>query len=328
MAVLDCSGKYPNVYFDVLQREWKVHGDASKCFSEERDLLELCRRVSPGLQVVNIMRANEPVKFTVYGCSNSERNRNCSRLIKKSATPYKCLHGPYKSDELYIPPKCEFQHLYSNDACQTQDHWSLLAAEKCKSSKYSLNSSLLLEWCSQVATFSGIEFVCCPVQANLVEAVDLLDEDEDIDDDNSADNEPYDFINYDDYNEENPDSPAQLPNENSLLSGGEEKQLNNNQKTDFNKVGSDDQLTAMKTEMDNLDTNEFINNFNKVKKIIDAMDVKKEELSDLEAVEGTKEQKEQYEKQKQFIIASIQNSTDNVICVFIYLFIYFSQILQ
>ena len=166
------------------------------------------------------------------------------------------------------------------------------------------------------------------MQANLVEAVDLLDEDEDIDDDNSADNEPYDFINYDDYNEENPDSPAQLPNENSLLSGGEEKQLNNNQKTDFNKVGSDDQLTAMKTEMDNLDTNEFINNFNKVKKIIDAMDVKKEELSDLEAVEGTKEQKEQYEKQKQFIIASIQNSTDNVICVFIYLFIYFSQILQ
>lgn len=142
VAVLDCSQKHPNVYFDVLRKEWLVHSGDGKCYNNDEDLLELCRAVYPGLAVRNVMRLDQPVKFTVYACSETEKfqakvlslgsKSGCKKVLKKSVKPYRCLYGEYKPADLVIPAKCEFMHLYSNENCQTQDHWNLLATEKCK----------------------------------------------------------------------------------------------------------------------------------------------------------------------------------------------------
>lgn len=322
VAVLDCNQRHPNVYFDVLRKEWMVYDGDTKCYQDTNELLNLCRAVYPGLSVKNVVRMNEPVKFTVYACSNEdyksktfslEKNKGCSKILKRKVTPYKCLYGEYQAENLYIPPKCEFQHLITNDGCKSQDLLNLLAAEKCKSSMAALNSSLLLKWCEGVNTFTGIEFVCCPktylnYMANQQEKVF---EDEDIDDD-------YDYINYDEYN----DLYASEISSDQVLIGSEEKKINNLNEnkldSDFNKVSltqmpENKKLNRMKSDMDKLDANQFIEYFNKVQAIIQAFDVKKEEESDLEAVEGSREQKEQYERQKSFIINSIKNSTENLI---------------
>lgn len=285
VALLDCSQKYPNVYFDVLRRDWLVHSTDTKCYTTDQDLLELCKSVYPGLKVTNILRQPQATKFTLYACNEDSQqpptlslatNQGCRKVLRKKVTPYKCLYGEYKSQDLAVPPKCEFMHLYSNDECQSQDHWSLLASEKCRSSGQTMNASSLLKWCDGVGTFKGIEFVCCPNVARGFDFVDVKkEEDEDIDDDYGDDDFGYDYVRPE---------------------GEEVKKLDN-----------------MKEDMDKLNANEFIATFNKVKVIVDALDVAAEEKEDMEAVEGTKEQKEQYEKQKNFIIMSIQNSTEKLI---------------
>lgn len=323
VAVLDCTQKHPNVYFDISRKEWMVHSYDTRCYQSNDELLDLCRMTYPDLNVQNVMRMNEPVKFTVYACSTNdnfeakvlslENSRGCSKLLKKSVMPYKCLHGDYQAENLYIPPKCLYQHLIINEGCQSQDHLNLLAAEKCKLSEATVNSSILLKWCDGVATFTGIEFVCCPNKYDFI-ATDKNYEDEDIDDDYDGYDEKssYDF-GYDDYN----DVYSSNENEKKVLYGAEEKFIDN-QKEDFNKItptqmAEVQKLNEMKKDMNKLNANEFIENFNKVLAIVQAFDVAKEEESDLEAVEGTREQKEQYEKQKHFIITSIQNSTENLI---------------
>jgi len=215
--------------------------------------------------------------------------------------PFKCLHGNYKSRELYIPSKCEFAHLYSNDGCQTQDHWTLLASQKCESGSLSLNSSKLLKWCDAPGTFEGVEFVCCPKKYDFIspQAEVKNYEDEDIDDE-------YDYEDIPNYSYDA-----------ETLIGGEEAIINSHDYNDVNFVPENHQaiknLEEMKADMDKLDTNEFINEFNKVKKIFDKLSVVDEEATDMEAVEGTLQQKEQYEKQKNFIVMSIQNTTENLI---------------
>lgn len=323
VAVLGCDQAHPNVYFDVLQKEWMVHGADTKCYQSEPELLDLCRSVYPGLGVVNIMRMSEPVQFTVYACkmdnnidvlSLAKNNERCSQVAKRKVTPYKCLYKEYRAENLFIPPTCEFQHLISNDGCQSQDHLNLLATEKCKSGNAKLNTSLLLKWCDGVGTFTGIEFVCCPKTYMDYTPKTVL-EDEDIDDDFY--NVDSDF--YDDYDESELDMPAVVANKGPLI-GAEETKINNViAKPEFNDIDPNQvkeikQLDEMKSTMDKLDANEFIENFNRVQAVVDALDVAREEKSDLEAVEGTAEQKEQYERQKNFIIKSIQNSTENVSC--------------
>ena len=142
VALLDCEQKHPNVYFDVLQKEWMVHGADTKCYQSESELKGLCQTVYPGLGVVNVMRVSEPIQFTVYACSMGENvnekvlsleknNEGCTKIARRKVTPYKCLYKEYKAENLFIPPTCEFQHLISSDGCQSQDHLNLLAAEKC-----------------------------------------------------------------------------------------------------------------------------------------------------------------------------------------------------
>lgn len=356
VAVLDCSKKYPNVYFDTTRHEWIVHSADSKCFSTEKDLLDLCRLVYPKLNVRNLMRADDPVKFTIYGCTNgrgdtnsvltleeTDKLKNCSKLKTKSVYPYKCLHGEFQAIELFIPPKCQFQHLYSNDACQTQDHWNLLSIEKCKASNSALNTSMLLQWCdaetSGISTFSGIEFVCCPEGQSPPAAVVLTTdnksnqqlenqqilsyiEDEDIDDDDSltydededdetepTNNKQNDDINLDDYNS--------ITLGSNLLNG---KKVNN--KPELVKT-TEANFEPQNQVLDLKDENSVETDLNEadVRKLLNTFDVQEQEKSDREAVDGTDDQKKEYEKQKQLIITSIQASLNNVSCFLILILI-------
>ena len=309
-----------------------VHLTSTKCFNTESDLLDLCKVAYPNLKVVNVMRLDEPVKFTIYGCKigqsdsssssssskiirtdEPEKLKDCSKLKMKRVQPYKCLHGEFQSSELYIPPRCQFQHLFSNDGCQTQDHWSLLSNEKCKSSGSILNSSILLQWCdgatNGISTFSGIEFVCCPKVENVEpdQPSETFSEDEDIDDDQEEQTDETEEV-------EESNQDQQLLENNSLI-GNEEKKINDIYEE--NKIDSsdanilpDEQIELTINEAKNENANDF--NYASIKLILDKIDINKEDMSDMEAAEGTVEQKEQYEKQKKLIISSIQNSLDNV----------------
>ncbi len=167
---------------------------------------------------------------------------------------------------------------------------------------------MLLKWCDGVGTFTGIEFVCCPI-TYLDYTPKTVVEDEDIDD--NVDSELYD-----DYAENELDVPELKSDE--VLIGIEETKINQDKPgpefndVDPNQVKEMKKLDELKSTIDKLDANEFIENFNRVQAVVDSFDVALEEKSDLEAVEGTSEQKEQYENQKNFIIKSIQNSTESV----------------
>lgn len=260
------------------------------------------------------MKSEDPVKFTIYGCTNNdlqpadniitlednEKIKNCSKLRTKNVAPYKCLYGDFQSSELYIPPKCQFQHLYSNDQCQSQDHWNLLSIEKCKSSNLVLNTSMLLKWCdasiSGVSTFSGIEFVCCPDKVNDEQSKQQLAnqqiinyfEDEDIDDDNT---------NYDD------DDAAEDEDDNI-----NDDMIDN--QIDENSIVKDASVSNQDKQI-NADQSEDINQMD-IDRVVKGFSLNNEEKSDMQAVDGTQEQKKQYEKQKQLIISSIQASMNTV----------------
>jgi hypothetical protein len=338
VAVLDCSKKYPNVYFDLERREWVVHSADSKCFSSEKELLDLCRLVYPKHNIMNIMKADDPVKFTIYGCTNggdtqnsvltleeNDKLKNCSKLKTKSVFPYKCLHGDFQSTELFIPPKCQFQHLYSNDACQSQDHWNLLSIEKCKSTNTILNTSMLLQWCdaaaSGISTFSGIEFVCCPESQPVASQDNKLNqqlenqqilsyiEDEDIDDDDSLtydedEDDDSETVKNNDLNNDNLDDYNAI-NGKDLIDA---KKINNKPLTKT--TGASLQLSRVESEEKEID-NDALNEID-IRKFLNTFDIQEQEKSDKEAVDGTDEQKKEYEKQKQLIINSIQTSLNSV----------------
>lgn len=143
---------------------------------------------------------------------------------------------------------------------------------------------MLLKWCdasSGIATFSGIEFVCCPdklidqeqqskQQLDNQQIINYF-EDEDIDDDDND-------VNYDDDDDDENTDP--------------------NNQDDYNAITRED-ITNQISQDDIAD-------------VIKGFDVRLEETSDLEAAEGTQDQKKQYEKQKQLIINSIQASFNAV----------------
>ena len=168
IVALDCFKPYSNIYFDIDKRSWNTV-KYSKCSTTEKDILSLCQRVYPDLNVVNIIHYKSVINFKVWECNNDKLNQNaisCLNYTEYTAQPYECLYGQFRSTELYIPKNCHFQHLFSNDGCKSYDHLYLLSKGKCKSLGLELNSSMLLQWCDAfkngIGSFKGIEFTCCP----------------------------------------------------------------------------------------------------------------------------------------------------------------------
>jgi hypothetical protein len=175
IVALDCFKPFSNIYFDLDKRSWDTV-KYSKCSTTEKDILSLCQRVYPDLNVVNIIHYKSVINFKVWECNNDKLNQNaisCLNYTEYTAQPYECLYGQFRSTELYIPKNCHFQHLFSNDGCKSYDHLYLLSKGKCKSLGLELNSSMLLQWCDAfkngIGSFKGIEFTCCPDSTKNIE---------------------------------------------------------------------------------------------------------------------------------------------------------------
>jgi hypothetical protein len=321
VAVLDCSKPYPNIFYDQAKNDWSIHSD-KKCFNTEQEILSFCQVVYPHLNIVNIMRMQEPVKFTIFGCKTDKpketinvkkqaKDKLCSKVDTEYIQPFKCLHGHYRSKvALFIPKQCEFQHLYSNEGCQTQEHWQLLSNEKCKTFKNNqidgiVNSSMMLQWCDAkkdgISTFTGIEFVCCPkeLKTNTKNEQANIDDDDNVDADFS--DEEYDEIYNDnddllDYQEEFTSLNLKKEQDDDFTNFENMKDEDN----DFNKVvkkNGNDLIPPSPSPLSSQPKKAQTN---------------KDEDEDLTSVEGTIEERQRYEKEKKTILTSIKTTFDQV----------------
>ncbi|CAF0927679.1 unnamed protein product [Brachionus calyciflorus] len=171
-------------YYDKDSAKWVY--TQTQCLKTQMDILSYCQRVYPKLNVINILRVQEniQIKYCLNDCKNSENKEINANL-------YKCLYGAYKStQQLYIPPNCQFQHSLSVNECKSIEIWKHLADNKCKliNNEFVLtNSSVMLQWCDAfkggISTFNGIEFVCCPNKKE----VKVRLEDDNIDDQEADD---------------------------------------------------------------------------------------------------------------------------------------------
>lgn len=208
VALFNCSQSksiFPSLtYFNMETKKWLT--STASCLNTDLDAMSFCQRTYPKLNVINILKVTDLIKFKVKYCLRTS-NEKCLIKYEYSEKSFKCLYGTYKStDQLNIPKNCLFQHLYTKNECKSNHMWELLS-KKCNSitattnvGNFYLNSSVLLQWCdvfkSGISTFNGIEFVCCPMQTSSSSSTikqvmtgktiidkEKLNEDEDIDDD-------------------------------------------------------------------------------------------------------------------------------------------------
>lgn len=90
-----------------------------------------------------------------------------------------CSVGPFQSDALVVPHSCIFDQLRNSKLCQTYDAWNKSTTTACIGRSMIQQSFTVLQPCA-VNRFSGAEFVCCPVFADVTHNDD--DDDDDYDD--------------------------------------------------------------------------------------------------------------------------------------------------
>ena len=74
----------------------------------------------------------------------------------------RCLTGPFQSDALVVPHKCQFDHIHDKDQCKNFDYWADVASKSCTDlHQMDTNSFAMLLPCG-TDMFTGVEFVCCP----------------------------------------------------------------------------------------------------------------------------------------------------------------------
>ncbi|XP_035769845.1 amyloid beta (A4) precursor protein a isoform X2 [Neolamprologus brichardi] len=78
--------------------------------------------------------------------------------------PYRCLVGEFVSDALLVPDKCKFLHQERMDQCESHLHWHTVAKESCGDRTMNLHDYGMLLPCG-IDRFRGVEFVCCPAEA-------------------------------------------------------------------------------------------------------------------------------------------------------------------
>ena len=77
------------------------------------------------------------------------------------------LDTPFESNALRIPDNCIFDHIYNLTRCWDYDMWNTTASKACKGREMKVKSFSMLRPCG-IDTFSGVEFVCCPVKNSMV----------------------------------------------------------------------------------------------------------------------------------------------------------------
>ncbi|XP_029030763.1 amyloid beta (A4) precursor protein a isoform X2 [Betta splendens] len=160
-----------NMHINVQSGKWEPDPSGTKgCIGTKEGILQYCQEVYPELQITNVVEANQPVSIQNW-CRS--RSKQCRMHI---VVPYRCLVGEFVSDALLVPDKCKFLHQERMDQCESHLHWHTVAKESCGDRTMNLHDYGMLLPCG-IDRFRGVEFVCCPAEAE--REVDSAEQDAD-----------------------------------------------------------------------------------------------------------------------------------------------------
>lgn len=72
------------------------------------------------------------------------------------------MTGPFQSDALVVPHKCQFDHIHDKDQCNKFDYWADVAKKSCSDLHQMDTDSFAMLLPCGTDMFTGVEFVCCP----------------------------------------------------------------------------------------------------------------------------------------------------------------------
>uniref|UniRef100_A0A1A8E0H2 Amyloid-beta A4 protein n=1 Tax=Nothobranchius kadleci TaxID=1051664 RepID=A0A1A8E0H2_NOTKA len=150
-----------NMHIDVQTGKWESDPSGSKsCIGTKEGILQYCQEVYPELQITNVVEANQPISIPNWCKKSRKQCRSHTHIV----VPYRCLVGEFVSDALLVPDKCKFLHKERMDQCESHLHWHTVAKESCGDRSMNLHDYGMLLPCG-IDRFRGVEFVCCPTEA-------------------------------------------------------------------------------------------------------------------------------------------------------------------
>uniref|UniRef100_A0A4W6F6R5 Amyloid-beta A4 protein n=1 Tax=Lates calcarifer TaxID=8187 RepID=A0A4W6F6R5_LATCA len=151
-----------NMHINVQTGKWESDPSGTKsCIGTKEGILQYCQEVYPELQITNVVEANQPVSIQNWSKKGRKQFRSHTHIV----VPYRCLVGEFVSDALLVPDKCKFLHQERMDQCESHLHWHTVAKESCGDRTMNLHDYGMLLPCG-IDRFRGVEFVCCPVEAD------------------------------------------------------------------------------------------------------------------------------------------------------------------
>ncbi|XP_061142532.1 amyloid-beta A4 protein-like isoform X2 [Syngnathus typhle] len=151
----------PNMHINVQSGNWELDPSGSvSCIATKEGILKYCQEVYPELQITNVVEANQPVSIQNWCKKGRKQCRSHNHIV----VPYRCLVGEFVSDALLVPDKCKFLHKEFMDQCESHLHWHAVAKESCGDHATNLHDYGLLMPCG-IDLYRGVEFVCCPIEA-------------------------------------------------------------------------------------------------------------------------------------------------------------------
>ncbi|XP_077368503.1 amyloid beta (A4) precursor protein a isoform X2 [Festucalex cinctus] len=150
-----------NMHVNVQSGKWEPDPSGTKsCVGTKEGILQYCQEVYPELQITNVVEANQPVSIQNWCKKGRKQCRSHMHIV----VPYRCLVGEFVSDALLVPDKCKFLHQERMDQCESHLHWHTVAKESCTDRTMNLHDYGMLLPCG-IDRFRGVEFVCCPTEA-------------------------------------------------------------------------------------------------------------------------------------------------------------------
>ncbi|XP_016312324.1 amyloid beta (A4) precursor protein a isoform X2 [Sinocyclocheilus anshuiensis] len=149
-----------NMHINIQTGKWEPDPSGTKsCIGTKEGILQYCQEVYPGLQITNVVEANQPVSIWDWCKKGRKQCRSHMHIV----VPYRCLVGEFVSDALLVPDKCKFLHQEHMDMCESHLHWHTVAKESCGDRSMNLHDYGMLLPCG-IDRFRGVEFVCCPAE--------------------------------------------------------------------------------------------------------------------------------------------------------------------
>lgn len=137
------------------------------CLESKDNILNYCKTVYPSLEITNIVETSD--LMTIKGwCPLGDKD--CSAAETFKVRPYRCLTGPFQSDALVVPHKCQFDHIHDKDQCNKFDYWADVAKKSCSDLHQMDTDSFAMLLPCGTDMFTGVEFVCCPADVDKDEA--------------------------------------------------------------------------------------------------------------------------------------------------------------